>query len=258
MTEDKFILIRVTGWRHVYKLTRLKELTLALTRNFTAEGYADIAKLNNLTFLNVNANSNINDPYLEKIFRMTNLESLSFTDVSASHGQAFSGLVNMTKLQKLHGMILPDETALSYLSQVYSLTRLGIRFPGNQSGSIPAQCISPLTRLKVLLSGTLSNTNVLSSLVNLEELNSSEQSLNAEFPFEVMKNLTGIIVRDMDSKALQKLTNLANFKSLSVRHILNPQEDDFSGIEKCQKLFRLHYAKSLITEKRKFIPTQKL
>lgn len=228
-------------------MTQLKELTVALTRSLTAEGYGDISKLSNLTYLNVSANQNINNEALQHILSMTNLEALLFMDAKVTLPRAYSGLAKMTKLKKLQGYIVPDEEAYSYLSQAYSLTTLGVE--GHPE--ISAKFISTLTGLKLLMGVKLKDTQLLSTLTNLTKLNAYAQNIGEEFPLQVMTNLKEIQVNAIDSRAFQKFRSLVDLRSLSFQSITNSQETDFAGIQYCQNLLTLRYSGPRISVKRK-------
>ena len=230
----------------------MRELTIAATPNFSPEGYADVAKLkNSLTFLNVNANNNINEESLHHIFSMTNLRVLMFVDAKVTDPGIYSGLVKMTQLRKLYGMILYDNETLSYLAQVYSLTAFGFQSGQNTAPAISAKYLSKLTELKEMTGIRIINAHHLASLTNLERLPLYRQTIDENFPWQRMTKLSSVYVDTIDSKALQKISNLVNLTSLTFQHLTNPQKNDFEGIERCQYLRTLNFSNRPITDKRK-------
>jgi hypothetical protein len=174
------------GWRNVSKLTQLRELTIAATPKFSAEGYADLAKLNNLTFLNVNANNNINEECLRILFSMTNLQALLFFGANVTDPGAYSDLPKMTKLRRLRGMSLTDNETMSYLAQVYSLTAIGFTSAQSGANEISAKYFSKLTEMQDISGGaiTIFGTHYLSLLTNLGKFFASQQIIDENFPWQ--------------------------------------------------------------------------
>ena len=119
---------RITGvgCRHLLPITRLRSVLLWGTP-VTAEGVEQIAKLDQLTELDIGNNRNITDAALEPIKEMTNLRALHLplTSISDKGLILLRGLTNLTNLVIRQNEI--TDAGLEQLTQLNALETLDVR-----------------------------------------------------------------------------------------------------------------------------------
>ncbi len=217
-------IVELTGLEYAVNLTIL-DLSFNQISDINA-----LSGLTNLTYLNLNYNSQISD--INAVSGLTNLEVLYLRGHNQiSDIDALSALTNLSELYFYDNQI-------SNIDALSGLTNLTILVLGhNQISNINA--LSGLTNLTWLYLGEnqISDINALSGMTNLTFLDLGENQISDIYAISTLTNLTDLRLDDNQISNIDILTGLTNLTSLRLYSNHISDINALSGITSLTSLY---------------------